>query len=83
MHISFRDRSEKKGGREKLLIADLSALKIAKVKVVLVSSVVAVADDRVTEVGKLRADLVSTTGNEFDLDIGNIFAVRSDRGEDF
>lgn len=78
MDILFRDFSEQQGGGEELLIADLTATEILEMKIVLISAVVAVTDDGMTEMGELCADLVRPSGYEFDFQIGNIFAVGSD-----
>lgn len=77
MDILFRDLAEKKGRGKELLVAYLSSAEVLKVKIILVSSVIAVADDRMAEVGKLRTDLMCSSGNELDFDIRDILAIRT------
>ncbi len=82
MHIVLRDLAEEKSGGEKLLIADFVALEILEVKIVLVPSVVAVAQDRVPQMGELGADLMGPSGYQFHFDVRYIFSVRTDTGID-
>lgn len=75
MNVIFRDLTEEESRGKELLVAYLSSAEILKMQIILVSSVVAVADDRMAEMGKLCTDLVCPSGNELDFDIRNIFAI--------
>ena len=77
MAVFFGDFSEYKRRRKELLIVKVGAGSGAEVAIVLVSAVVAVAENRMPEMCELGPDLVCAPGYKLGLDFGYIFAVRS------
>ena len=77
MHIILRDPAEQYLARKQLLVSYLLAVFGLKMHVDLIPAVVAVSDDRVSQVRELRPDLVCSTRNELQFEVGYALSVRS------